>query len=92
MPVEDKPPRLLMLSLPESLFARVKEQLELGAKPERSFSDEEVTAFLLRHADILGSIVHFDELDTTDSARISQAQREEAAAAAPLNAADRGRS
>ena len=47
--------------------------LEIGAK--RPLSEQDVIAFLDKHVDILGSIVHHDEVDTTDSARIWEAQR-----------------
>ena len=70
--------RAFTLTLRESLFAQVKENLEVGSEPERAFSDEEVVAFLMRHPDILGSIVRFDEVDTTDCSRIWEEQREEA--------------
>ncbi len=70
--------RAFTLTLRESLFAQVKENLEVGAEPERPFTDKEVVAFLMRHVDILGSIIQFDEVDTTDCGRIWEEQREEA--------------
>ena len=66
-------PRSFILVLREEHFAEVKENLEIGAK--RPLSDEDVTTFLRRHPDILGSIVKHDEVDTTDRARIWEEQR-----------------
>lgn len=71
-------PRTYTLTLPDGLFNEVKSNLEIGLKAGRPFTDEEVSAFLMRHTDILGSIVHFDEVDTTDRERIWEAQRDEA--------------
>ena len=66
MPDPIEPTLKFTLELRESLFAEVKENMRFGVKPPREFTDDEATAFLAKHLDILGSIVRFDEVDTTE--------------------------
>ncbi|MFN4266379.1 MAG: hypothetical protein ACK4F8_11615 [Aquabacterium sp.] len=78
----NEPTRTFTLELRESLFNAVKDNLRSGVTPPREFTDQEAMAFLAKHPRILGSIVHFDEVDTTDREAIWDAQRDEAANAA----------
>jgi hypothetical protein len=70
--------RTFTLSLKESLFTEVKENLGYGVEPTREFTDAETVDFLAKHPKILGSIIHFDEVDTTDREAIWEAQSGEA--------------
>lgn len=67
--------RSFTLSLKAEHFEEVKENLEIGAG--RSLSDDDVMAFLRRHVNILGSIIHHDEVDTVDRGRIWEEQMSE---------------
>ncbi len=75
MPKPKEPIRVMTLGLRESLFAQVKKHLQVGVNPEREFTNDEAQAFLEKHPKILGSIIHFDEVDTTDREAIWEAQR-----------------
>ncbi len=56
------------LQLKADLFEQVREHLQIGLS--RLAGDKEVTAFLMRHPALLGSIIEYDEVDTEDRSRI----------------------
>jgi hypothetical protein len=57
-------PRIFALSLRAKLFDDVKESMSIGL--DRTVDDKEAEAFLNKNTALLGSIIQYDELDTTD--------------------------
>lgn len=60
--------KVFQLQLTDDLFQQVQGHMETGLK--RPVSEEEVSSLLARNVDLLGSIVHYNEVDTEDRYRI----------------------
>lgn len=61
-------PHVFNLSLRRELFAQVQEHLAIGLS--RPVPEDEAVAFLMKNPALLGSIIQYDEVDTTDRERI----------------------